>query len=240
MDKVNGVVWGDFGAGKTPFCGTLEAYEKTSPCLFLDVDHGTLSLNSVNPKPTVFTIKCWSDIGKAYGLIERKDWVGLAKLVGTDQPKEYKSAVIDSGTELAMVLLREIVDEDDKNNGVADQAAYLRTQTRFSTMWKAFRDLPITCIMTAGVKDQKDDVSGIIRLYPQFSPGLLYDLLRHADFILFMSANAEKDGDKIKYIRSLQTQPTNRFVCRDRSGLLAPIIRGEKLYWGDILKKVLV
>ena len=233
MDKINSIVWGPPGVGKTPFCGTLEAYEKTSPCLILDVDHGTLSLDT-SPIPTVYTVNKFDDVSRIYSLLAKKDWAGLAKLTGTEL-KEYRSVVIDSGTELISILLHEIVSEDDKNSGVPDQASYFRSQLRFTTMWKAFRDLPMTCVMTAGDKDQKDDVSGVIRLFPEFSPGLLHELLRHTDLILFMDVIPRKE----EYTHYIRTQPTNRFTARDRSGKLSAMIEGDKLYWGDLLKKVL-
>jgi hypothetical protein len=212
--------------------------------LFLDVDHGTLSLDSIDPKPTVLTIKSWGDVQTVYSQLKAKQWEALSKTIGkqmeVDIPiKEYKSVVIDSGTELANGLLKSIVADDDRNEGVPDQAAYLRTQLRFATMWRGFRDLPISCIMTAGIKDQKDDVAGIIRFFPEFSPGLLHDLQRHSDLILFMNVALELEGSAKKWVRYIQTQPTQRFVARDRSGKLEPVIRGDKLYWDTLLKKVL-
>ncbi len=244
MNKFNCLLYGEAGAGKTPFCGTLESCEKTSPCLFLDVDHGTLSLESANAKPTVMTIKTWGDVQTVYSQLKAKQWDSLSKTIGkqmeVDVPvKEYKSVVIDSGTELANSLLKSIVADDDRNDGVPDQPAYLRTQLRFATMWRGFRDLPLSCVMTAGIKDQKDDVAGIVRFFPEFSPGLLHDLQRHSDLILFMNVALETEGATKRWVRYIQTQPTQRFVARDRSGKLAPQIRGDKIYWKDLLEKVL-
>ncbi len=244
MDKFNAMIYGEAGVGKTPFCGTLEACEKTSPCLFCDVDHGTLSLESLEKKPTVYTINAWADIQALYSFIKAKQWKQLSEAVSKrmniEVPvKEYKSAVIDSGTELANNLLRSIVAEDDRNEGVADQASYLRTQLKFGTMWRQFRDLPLSTVMTCGIKDQKDDVAGIVRFFPEFSPGLLHDLQRQSDLILFMNVALETEGSQKKWVRYIQTQPTQRFVARDRSGKLAPQIRGEKMYWNDLLKNIL-
>jgi len=178
LNKFNCLLYGEAGAGKTPFCATLEAYEKTSPCLFLDVDHGTLSLDSVKPKPAVYTVSKWADVQVVYGHVKNKRWPDLGKLIGDaghtkeGNPKEYKAAVIDSGTELVNGLLRSIVEEDDRNDGIPDQAAYLKAQNKMAMMWRGFRDLPLSCVMTAGIKDQKDDVAGIVRFFPEFSPGL--------------------------------------------------------------------
>ncbi len=237
MEKFNGLLYGEAGVGKTPFCGTLEACEKTSPCLFLDVDHGTLSLESCNPRPTVYKVIQWSDMQRVYSWIKNEQWAEIAKVTGVE--KRYKSVCIDSGTELANNLLRSIVAEDDRNEGIPDQAAYLKTQLKFSAMWKQFRDLPISCVMTAGIKDQKDDVAGIVRFFPEFSPGLLHDLQRHSDLILYMNVGMEQNGsNKREWTAYIQTKPTQRFVARDRSGRLDSVIRGEKLYWKDLVAKV--
>ena len=219
---------------KTPFCGTLEACEKTSPCLFLDFDRGTMSLNKP-PIPTIYTTDKWSDVGTIYTHMAKKDWSGLAKFIGSEQPKEYKSVVFDSGTELAGILLRSIVAEDDRNEGVPDQAAYFKTELRFFTMYRSFQTLPLSVVMTAGVKDQKDDVAGVVRLFPEFSPGLLHKLLRYTDLIMFMDVVQDKEKD----IHQLRVRATNRFTARDRSGKLEPVMKGEFLYWNDIVKRIL-
>jgi len=230
------MLYGDAGVGKTPFCGTLEACEKTSPCLFLDADQGSMSLDTLAKRPTVFSISKFEEISKIYAFLKKKDWVGLAEFIAAE-PKEYKSCVIDSGTELAGILLRSIVAEDDRNDGVPDQASYLKTQLRFLNMYKAYRDLPMSVVTTAGVRDQKDDVAGYIRFWADFSPGLLKELYRFSDLILFM--NVVPSADKQGYVRTLQTHPTQRFTARDRSDKLPKVITGEKLYWANLLKEVL-
>ena len=234
VDKFNCLLYGEAGVGKTPLCGTLEAYEKTSPCLFLDVDQGTMSLNGTGPRPTVYSVTSFDSMSRIYGLLKNGNWDELAKLVGSVS-KQYRSVVIDSGTELASILLRSIVAEDDKNEGVPDQASYLKTQLRFITMYKAFRDLPLSVVTTAGVRDQKDDIAGIVRFWADFSPGLLKELYRFSDLILFMNVVQE---DK-KWVRYIQTQPTQRFTARDRSDKLASVIKAEKIYFADVLKGVL-
>ncbi len=237
VDKFNCLLYGGAGAGKTPFCGTLEACEKTSPCLFLDVDHGTLSLESLKSKPTVVEINEWKDVQTIYVLLKDKKWDALAQITGTSTPKEYKSLVLDSGTELAAVLLRSIVAEDDRNDGVASQSHYLKVQNRFGTLWRCLRALPMTTVMTAGIRDQKDDVLGIIRFFPEFSPGLLHDLQRMTDLILHMEVSQETQGATKVWKRYLQTQPSQRFVARDRSGRLQTEIAADKIYWKDLIAK---
>jgi len=218
--------------GKTPLAATLEGCEQTSPCLLLDVDVGTMSIIE-EPKPSIIEIGSWSDVTKIYGLLKKQDWKKLAELTGRDV--EYRSVVIDSGTELEYVL-RSLVLSEGGSSEVPEQTHYLKTQERFRRLYRAFRDLPLTFVMVAGVRELKDDISGIVRHFPAFQPALTKDLIRMTDLILFMDVKLEEK----QWIRTLQTHLSQRVVARDRSQKLPLIMKGEKLYFRDIVKKVLI
>lgn len=239
MDKFNCLLVGESGVGKTPMCGTLQACEKTSPCLLLDVDIGAMSLDSVNPRPTVLPIERWMQVQVVYDKLSKQDWQGLANYITKETSEtvpvqEYKSVVIDSGTELEYMLRSSIVAET--GGEIPEQQHYLKVQERFRRLYRAFRGLPLTLVMTAGVRELKDDISGLVRHFPAFQPALTKDIIRMTDLILFMNVVVE---DK-KWIRTLQTVLSQRVIARDRSQKLEPVIRGEKLYFADIVGKVLV
>ncbi|MBT9137065.1 MAG: hypothetical protein DDT34_02151 [Firmicutes bacterium] len=236
--KFNCLLVGEAGTGKTCFCGTLQACEKTSPCLFLDVDLGAMSLDSVSPRPTVLTVERWSQMSVVYDKLIKQDWQALANYIGTEMGKdvpalEYRSVVIDSGTELEYLLRSSIVAET--GNEVPEQQHYLRVQERFKKLYRAFRSLPVSLVMTAGVRELKDDISGIVRHYPAFQPALTKDIVRMSDLVLFMNVVVEEK----KWVRTLQTTLSQRVVARDRSQKLDPLIRGEKLYFKGIVEKIL-
>lgn len=232
-DKFNCLLVGESGVGKTPFSATLAGCEQTSPCLLLDVDVGSMSIVS-NPRPDVIEIESWKEIQTIYSLLKAKEWDKLAKLTGSE-PKEYHSVVIDSGTELEYMLRSMIVSE--AGSEVPEQQHYLKTQERFRRLYRTFRDLPLSFVMTAGVRELKDDVAGIVRHFPAFQPALTKDLIRMTDLILFQDVKYDT-GDK-NWTRTLQTTLSQRVIARDRSQRLEPIIRGEKLYFKDIVEKVL-
>lgn len=243
MDKFCCMLYGESGVGKTPFCGTLEEYPKTSPSLFLDVDQGAMSLNVVNPRPVVHSVMTWAGAQTVYALLKGRKWEELSKLVGAPA-KEYRSVVVDSGTELSRILRESIVAADDRNEGVPSQEHYLRAQLRFTTMYRMFRDLPMSFVMTAGVRELKDDVAGIVKFYPDFPPGMTHDLIRMSDLVLFMNVALEQQqgSSERKWVRYLVTQVSQRFVARDRSQTLDPTLRSGsdgKFKWSTILDKVL-
>ncbi len=232
-DKFNCLLVGESGVGKTPFAATLAACEQTSPCLLLDVDMGSMSIVD-NPKPAVIEIDSWSKAQEVYALLKKPDWGKLAKLTG-EESKEFKSVVIDSGTELTYMLRSMIVSE--AGSEVPEQQHYLKTQERFRRLYRAFRDLPMTFVVTAGVRELKDDVAGIVRHFPDFQPALTKDIIRMTDLVLFQ--DVKFDTTDKKWIRTLQTTLSQRVIARDRSQKLDAIIRGEKLYFKDIVEKVL-
>lgn len=230
-DKFNCLLVGESGVGKTPFVATLEDCKQTSPCLLLDVDIGSMSVVS-SPRPAVIEIDSWNKVQSIYTLLKKQDWSKLSEFT-KDEPKEFRSVVIDSGTELEYMLRSSIVGE--AGGEIPEQQHYLRTQERFKRLHRAFRDLPMTFVMVAGVRELKDDVAGIVRHYPAFQPALTKDIIRMTDLILFQDVKYE---DK-EWVRTLQTTLSQRVIARDRSQKLEKIIKGEKLYFRDIVEKVL-
>jgi len=234
MKSFNCLLVGESGVGKTPLCATLEDCEHTSPCLFLDVDRGTMSIIA-EPRPIVWEVTSWGQMQQVYTFVKNEQWDKLGELVGAE-PREYKSIVVDSGTELEYILRKTIMSEDSTGSDVPEQRHYLKTQERFRSLYRAYRDLPLTLVMTAGVRDLKDDVASIIKYFPSFQPALTRDLVRMTDLIMFM--DVRQDQEKKGWQRVLQTHPSGRIIARDRSQRLAPLITGEKLYFKDIIVKM--
>ena len=218
--------------GKTPFVATLEGCEQTSPCLFLDVDQGSMSIIE-EPRPTIVEVDSWDAVTKIYALLKKQDWKKLAELVGVDV-REYRSVVIDSGTELEYILRQKVLSEDSSRE-IPEQTHYLKTQERFRRLYRAFRDLPLTFVMVAGVRELKDDISGVTKHSPDFQPALCKDIVRMSDIVLFQNVVIKEK----KIFHTLQSHLSQRVVARDRSQTLEPLFEAEKLYFADIAKRVL-
>jgi hypothetical protein len=243
-DKFNAILYGESGVGKTGFCGTLEACEKTAPCLFLDVDMGTMSLDSVNPRPTVLPIDKWTQVQVVYDKLSKRDWRGLAAFISGElgaevPPLEYRSVVIDSGTELEYNLRQAVIGEGGGGEEIPSQPDYLKTQERFRRMYRKFRELPLSLVMTAGLRELKEESTGIIKRFPDFQPALCHDLIRMTDFIIYMSVTMEGTGKDASWKRYLLTSLSQRFIARSRSDKLPRILEGDKFYWKDICGKIL-
>ena len=231
--------------GKTPLAGTLQACGKTSPCLLLDVDMGAMSLDGLKERPTVLPIDRWAQMVIVYDKLRKADWKGLAEYISKENSQEvpileYKSVVIDSGTELEYKLRGDIVSTNDKGDmEIPSQPDYLRTQERMRKLYRAFRDLPLSLVMTAGVRELKEESTGIVKRSPDFQPALAHDLVRMTDLVMFMSVTMTGAGSDAKWERHLITSLSQRFIARDRSGKLPSIITDDRFYFAKILEKVL-
>jgi len=243
MDKFNCILFGESGVGKTPFAGTLQEFPPTSPCLHLDVDKGAMSLDSLKTKPVVLPVDRWNMMAVLYDKIKKEAWEELAEYITrqsgtTVETLQYRSMVIDSGTELEYRLRQGVVEANDKGDmEIPSQPDYLRTQERFRKMYRSFRDLPISIVMTAGIREVKEESTGIIKRSPDFQPSLVHDLVRMTDFVIYMDVKSSGTGTDTKFEKHLVTSLSQRFIARDRSGKLPPVITGEKFYFGKILEK---
>lgn len=247
MDKFNAIIYGESGVGKTPFCGTLQECEKTSPCLFVDVDVGTMSLEG--SRPIVLPYDRWAQFAILYDKMKGQDWSGLAdflnkELEARDLPadvpvQEYRSFVIDSGTE-AEYSLRQSVVGDSGNEEIPSQPDYLKTQERFRRMYRSFRNLPhLSVIVTAGIRELKEESTGIIKRSPDFQPALAHDLVRMTDFVFYMDARMEGSGKDAHWVRHLLSSLSQRFIARSRSPKMPPVVEGDKFYFKDICSRIL-
>jgi len=244
MDKFNCILFGESGVGKSPMCGTLQAYPKTSPCLFLDVDRGAMSLDGLKELPTIFPVDTWSQMGIFYDRLKNGKWEQLAEYLSKGLERDvpvlqFKSVVIDSGTELEYKLRSGVVSENSGEMEIPSQPDYLKTQERFRKMFRSFRDLPISLVMTAGIREVKEESTGIVKRSPDFQPSLVHDLVRMTDLVIYMSVTMSGTGTDAKWERHLVTSLSQRFIARDRSGKLPSVISGDRFEWGKLLDKVL-
>ncbi len=200
-----------------------------------------MSLDELKDKPTVMPVESWNDIQGLYPLLKAKQWGKVAEFIAkrnksfTLSAYHPKSIVWDSGSELEYKLRSSV-----QSNEIPSQPDYLVTQERYRKAHRSYRDLEdISFITTAGVREMKDDIAGIIKHSPSFQPGLLQDLKRMTDFIFFMSITLKGVGEERKWVKSLQTSLSQRAIARSRSSKLKAVVEGERFDWAVILREIL-
>lgn len=134
--KMNILIYGDSGAGKTWLAGTAQDCPATSPTLFIDVDSGMATLEG--KEIDIVRPRSWGDIQKVYEFLR-------------DDNVYYKSVVIDSLTEIQRkfsmgTILGEISDGSDTYNDLGSTVVptrqdWMKTGDQMRKLIRAFRDL---------------------------------------------------------------------------------------------------
>lgn len=212
------LVYGEPGVGKTVF-----AAGSPNP-LFIDAEHGTLSLLNHPELKNVLVLPL-------------HDWAEIEKLFWELQAgafPEVETIVIDSISELQKRqmddLLREAAKQDLKRNPYLPfQQDYKINTEVLRRLVVSLRDLDRNLIVTAHATEQQDESDGRIYLRPAVTPKLSSTLTGIMDVVGYLSLDIDKEGNQT---RRLQTMPSKRVIAKSRLNL-PPVI--ENPTFADLL-----
>lgn len=214
-DYISMLVYSPAGHGKTTLLGSGFNDPRIAPMLLLDFEAGTESIQSkirvvdtdsighpIKNKIDVVRVRQWDDLDKVY-----------LELVN-GKVSAYQSIALDSLTEMNYLNLLTIVEAAMAVNprhlqDTAEMADYLRSAFMMRKLIRGFRDLPTYCFFTAGVQEVTDPISKT----PQVVPALNGKLALEAPGLVTIVGYLGLDGST----RILLTQPTNRFIAKDRT-----------------------
>lgn len=233
------------GVGKTHFLGSGAVWEgkgkdrklsvdpRMHPMIVLDFEGGMAPIESrvryltteilsdpkFKPSPIdIFRVSDWQSLQAIY------DWL-FTNLV--EKPGFYKCVAVDSLSELNYLNLQTAVEEEIRSSpkhdqDIPEQRDYLRSATQMRRFVRAFRDLPVTVIMTAHAKEERDPRSGLSQLRPNLVgklPNELPGMLDIMGYLAIETATTDPKNPKAatKTVRVLYTQPTPTLMAKDRS-----------------------
>jgi hypothetical protein len=213
--SLNMLIYGPYGAGKTLLCGTADDVPEMRSVLFLDIEGGTFTLQHKFPNTNVLRITNWSQLNDVYD--EFKAGVHT----------KYNTIVIDSLTEAQVMNMDDVMRalvlaKPDRNEDVPDVREWQINQKQVKKMIRFFRDLPVTVIMTALLKEDKDKLSGKVTKGPDL-PGKLsgqVPALFDEVFYLYIKKLELSGDEKARDHRLLLTGSTEDTRAKDRSGQL--------------------
>lgn len=197
------LLYGPSGAGKTRFAATFPRP------LFLDLENGlrsTLQVKSVlrypaNPKRQI------TNFTQVQKFIE---------LVKADENPQYDTIVVDSLTELQLLIHKHVVSQYDANRQYEDQmtmADYGKANRDFIDTIRDFLRLPYNIVFTAIETPREYEEQ---QVYPKFiGKQTGPDLLRIMEMIGY--CHVVKKGESFKHYCSFQMSPT--YVAKDRMGV---------------------
>jgi hypothetical protein len=213
---VNALVYGESGTGKTTWASSAP-----KPILWLESEGGT---SSIAPEDMAGI-----DVAKVTGLETYRQ--ALALLQKGDHG--YKTVVLDSFTETAAAILKQIMRAAVQADASRDEFSPLFSEWGRLTgvmreIARGFRDLPMHTIITALQREDTDELSGRVKVRPRMSPTLADELPGFMDVVGYLyvkgdivdakAAKAAEEGDEApKVERIMLLRPTIKHVAKLRA-----------------------
>jgi phage nucleotide-binding protein len=209
----NILIYGESGVGKTVFASSAPR-----PIIWLEAEGGTASISD----------KKGIDIAKVRGLASYRE----ALVYLEANPGKYKTVVIDSFSETQAAVLKDIMGAVKKIDENRDEFAPLFAEWGKLTgvmreIARAFRDLPTNLVITALQREDKDDLTGRIKVRPRLSPTLADELPAFMDAVLYLysasvkrgetgAEGVEADDEGVTLVRNALIRPTGKYVAKAR------------------------
>lgn len=206
--RVNMLVYGESGVGKTRLAGSADAVPALRRVLLIDVEGGTLSLRDVYPDVDTVRVKSWVEMQSVYDALYSGRY-------------DFNTIIIDSLTEIQKMsmdgIMRKLVEEYEERSadvpGLREWNINLEQTRKFV---RAFRDLPMNTVFTSLVKSDKNPRTGAIKRKPSLSGKLADEVAGFLDIVVYMYAK-EIDGENKRLLLCTSTEDT---VAKDRSNNL--------------------
>lgn len=207
--RINALIYGRQGCGKTTLCATANDHPDLANVLFLNVEGGLLSVSGRGDIKKI-------DI-RNIDVVEEVFW----DLVNKDPDyADIQTVVIDSGSELQSLNLAQIVAEAvNSNKNKRDDQDFIqlddygKSNAQLKRIFRWYRDAPFNVIITAlpqyifprGNNQENQEPTDCL---PQFTAKLAEAVMGYMDFVWYMY---EVDGE-----RKLLTRPKGIYRAKTR------------------------
>lgn len=191
--KLNILLYGKQGIGKSTLAASAQEHPAMSPVLFANFEGGLLSLTSRGDVDAI-DIKSMDQMDKLFWLLQNQ----------TPPFNQYKTIVIDSGSEMQNLAMEEatraeIASWQKKNQGKVPERTiddieiqtYGKVTAQLSRLFRWYRDLPLNVIITALPKmtyikgaDQRTATPTLVE--PFFTNKLGTQLMGYMDMVWYL------------------------------------------------------
>lgn len=221
--KINFMVYGESGSGKTRLVGSAVLVPELLPMLLIDVEGGTLTLESTYPEVESVRVTNWADLQRV------KD-----RLKNTEHG--YKTIVVDSLTEtqkLGMEYTMRQRHGEGNDLAVPEIKEWNINVEQVRAFVRFLRDLEgVNCLFTALVRTDTDKRTGLSRKKPSLNGKVADEVSGFLDIVTYLGV---EDVDGVS-TRILQTGNTASTIAKDRSNKLDLLMANPTM--ADIYYKI--